>query len=442
MLDKVFKFIERFVPMKYKWVLNHDGFKRYFANTGWMFGGQMFSLLVSFFIGAWLARYLGPENYGVLSYAIAFVGLFGFIASLGIDGILNRELVKFPEKRDELLGTAFRLKLIGGFIAFFLTVISAFLFATTPLIKFLIIIFSFSFILQAINVIVVYFQAEVKSKNNVLAILFATAASSFLKIIVILLDRGVIWIMVVFVLDSLWQGIGFLKAYQFYGLKIKKWYFSKNLAVKILKESWPLMLAVAASFIYLKIDQIMVGSLLGSREVGLYAAAIRLVEIWYFIPGIICGSLFPAIINAKKNNFLFYKKRLKALYLLIIGIALSIAIISTILAPWVLVILFGKAYSAAVVILQIYVWSGIGLFVGWVIVQHLLSENRSRGILVYNLLSMLTNVFLNIILIPRFGLTGAAWATLISYSAGPIVMVFLWRFNNFREKKVIKSCII
>ena len=208
--------------------MNHDGFRRYFANTGWMFFGQMFSLLVSF-IGAWLARYLGREL-RVLSYAVAFVGLFGFIASLGVDGILSRDLVKFPEKRDELLGTGFRLKLIGGVIALALCVASAFLFVPSPISKLLIIIYSFSFILQAINVINIYFQAEVKSKNNVRAVVIATLISSILKVGVILLDKGVIWIMIIFVLDVFWQGVGFSRAYKRYGLKMKTWKFDKNLS--------------------------------------------------------------------------------------------------------------------------------------------------------------------------------------------------------------------
>lgn len=436
MLDKIFAKIEKFLPPKWRFIVSHEGFRRYFANTGWMFFGQMFSLLVAFFIGAWIARYLGPENYGVLSYAIAFVGLFGFISSLGVDGILTRELVKFPEKRDELLGTAFCLKLIGGVVALCLVILSALLFEANPLIRLLIILFSFSFIFQSINIISTYFQAEVKSKNNVIALLISTIISSFLKIAVIFFDKGVIWIVIIFVLDFLWQGIGFAGVYRKCGLRIKNWYFNKKLAHDILKNSWPLMLASAASFIFLKVDQVMIGSLLGNREVGLYAAAVKLVEVWYFIPGIICASLFPAIVNAKKINVLIYKKRLKALYLLMVVVALFIAIFSTILASWGVNLLFGHEYSAAAVILQIYAWSGIGLFLGWAIIQYYLSENRSRDILFYYSLSMLANIALNLVLIPRFGLTGAAWATLVSYSAGPVFIGLGLLFNSHKANFV------
>jgi len=93
MLDKFFKFFARFVPVKFRWILNHDGFKRYFANTGWMFFGRFFMLGISFFVGIYIARYLGPSNYGLVSYVISFVGLFGFLASFGIDTIAGREII-------------------------------------------------------------------------------------------------------------------------------------------------------------------------------------------------------------------------------------------------------------------------------------------------------------------------------------------------------------
>ena len=431
MLDPFFAIIEKILPQKYRWILNHDGFKRYFANTGWMFSGQIFSLLVSFFIGAWLARYLGPENYGILSYSIAFSGLFGFIASLGVDGILNRDLIKFPDKRDELLGTAFRLKLIGGFIAFTLAIFSIFIFQSDPLVKILAIIFSFSFLLQSINVINFYFQAEVKSEKNVKVVFVSTIISSVLKILAILLGWGIISIVTIYVLEALWQAIGFIVAYRSFGLKIKMWKFDNKLAKSIFKDSWPLMLASAAGFIYLRIDQVIIGSLLGSYEVGLYAVAVKLVEVWYFIPGVICASLFPAIINAKKNSIQMYKKRLKNLYILVLAISILIAIPITLLAKPIIYILFGSSYHESINILRIYTWSSVGLFLGTAISQYLISENRAKVIFWLNFLAMAVNIILNFIFIPILGLSGAAWATLISYLIIPVVV-----FGGQKIKKI------
>lgn len=430
MTNKLFKLIEKITPIRWHWILQHEGHKRYFANMSWMFGGQMFSLLISFFISAWIARYLGPENYGILNYSIAFVGLFGFIASLGVDGILNRELIQTPEKRDELLGTSFYLKLIGGVIAFSLAVLGVIFFQTSPLIKLLVILFSFSFILQSINVISTYFNAEVKSKNNVKILIYTTIISSILKIIVILSGKGVIWLIFIYLLDSLLQGIGFIFSYKNFGLKIKNWYFSKILAKSLLRNSWLLMLSSAATLIYLKIDQVMIGSMLGNYEVGIYAAAVRLVEVWYFVPGIIAITLFPAIINAKNTDIKIYRSRLKNFYIFMTIIPILMAIPITLLAKPIILVLFGSEYLESVIILQIYIWSSVGIFLNHATGQYLISENLLKIIFLVSLLGMVINIILNLIFIPMFGIIGSAWATFISYLIIPIGVIIyekIWR---------------
>jgi len=428
MLDKIFAKIEKFVPLKWRWVLGHEGFKRYFANTGWMFAGQWFSLLIAFFIGAWIARYLGPENYGILNYAIAFAGLFSFIANLGIDQILSRELVKSPEKRDELLGTGFKLKIIGGLIAFSAASLSAFLVETDYLTRILIIVFSASFILQAINVISLYFQAEVRAKDNVKVQFLTTLISSFLKIGVILTSHGIFWLLLVFTLDFLWQGIGFIKIYRQAGLRISAWKFNQELAREFWRGAWPLMLSGAAVVIYAKIDQVLIGFILGPKEVGLYASAVKLAEVWYFIPSIICASLFPAIINAKKIGVEIYQHRLKNLYILLVALAVLIALIVTVLAKPIVVFLFGREYLAASGVLQIYIWSSVGLFWGWALSQYLIAENLIKTIFLINFLAMIINVGLNFLFIPRLGISGAAYATLVAYFAVPVLFFSFRRY--------------
>jgi len=433
MLDKIFSKLARFVPEKWRWVLNHDGFKRYFANTGWMFFGQMFSLLVSFFIGAWLARYLGPENYGVFNYAIAFVGLFGVIAPLGIDAILSRELITYPEKSDELMGTAFVLKIIGGFIAFSLTCVAAYFLETDYLIKFIIVIFSFNFLFAPLNVIATFFNSNVKAKNNVLVITITTVLISILKIGLILSGLGILWLSVIFLLEAFFQSFGLFIIYKNNGFLIKKWIFNKSLSLNFLKKSLFLMLASAAAVIYLKIDQVMIGKMMNSANVGLYAAAVKLSDIWYFVPGMICGSLFPAIINAKKSNQELYKNRLKNLYLLMFLLSVAIALPISLLSKQLMFWIFGNDYISAASVLSIYVWAGVGVFLGTAVNQYLMSENMLRTIFILNILTMATNIVLNLYFIPLIGLNGAAIATLISYLIIPVIIIF---FSEFFKKNI------
>jgi len=428
MLDIIFTKIIKFIPVQWRSILSHEGFKRYFKNTGWMFLGQIFSLLMSFIVGIWIARYLGPKNYGVLNCAISFAGLFGFISTLGIDAVLNRELVRSPERRDSLLGTGFYFKLGGGLLAFISAIVAISLTNADYLVKTLVLAFSFSFIFQAINVISIFFQAEVKAKKNVQAQLIATLISSVLKVIVIVTGRGVFWLVLIYALDSAWQGLILLRLYQNTGLRIKQWKLDRLLARQLWTSAWPLMLSGAAIFIYTRIDQVMVEYFLGTKAVGYYAVAVKLTEVWGIIPGVVCASLFPAIINAKKTDAESYRRRLKNLYILLISAALIIALIMTGLAPYLIRLLFGADYLPSIGLLQIYVWSNIGLFWGWALSQYLMSENLSRIIFIVNFTAMLLNIALNLILIPWIGLNGAAIATLISYSIIPALVFGLRRY--------------
>jgi len=418
------------MPVKWRWILGHEGFKRYLANTGWMFIGQMFGLLLSFFIGVWVVRYLGPENYGVLSYALAFTTIFSFISNLGVDNILSRELVKFPEKRDELMGTAFRLKLIGGIIAFIVTIGAIFLIKTSPAIKFLVIIHSFVFLFYSINVIGSFFQSRVEARKNVKAQILSSSISSILKIIMILSGLGVIWLMLIYMLDALWLAVILIFSYRRSGFKIRTWRFNKVLARQIFSSSWILMLTTASILVYLKIDQVIIKQILDETAVGLYSAAIKLSEVWYFIPGIICGSLFPAIINSKKTNQASYFNRLKKLSGLMFFIGLVIAVLVSLLARPIILVLFGNEYLESISVLRIYAWSIIGVFLGSVSANYLIAENYVKIYFWVSLMGAVTNVLLNLWLIPIMGIDGAAIATVISYS---LVVLGLLFFRNSRK---------
>ncbi len=189
------------------------------------------------------------------------------------------------------------------------------------------------------------------------------------------------------------------------------------------------MLSSAAAFIYLRIDQVMVGRMMGDSAVGIYAASVKLTEIFYFIPGVICGSLFPAIVNARKTGREVYQGRLRNLYFLIGVLGLLVATPIALLSGPLVNFIFGVDYLAAAPVLRLYIWSSLGLFLGSVVYNQLTVENRTREIFRINLLAMVINVGLNFYLIPRLGLIGAALATLAAYSVAPLWLggAAVWR---------------
>lgn len=430
MLNKLLKLITKITPVSYRWLWEHDGFKRYFFNTGWMLAGQIFALVLSFFIGAWVARYLGPEDYGTLNYALAFAGLFGFIASFGVDSILTRELVKTPEQKEELLGTSFVLKLLGAFLAIIITIITTFVVEQNPFNRILIITFTASFIFQALNVVSSFFQSRVEAKNNVWAQVGAGLLSSILKIIFIISGANLWWLMLIFTLDAGWQSLLLLLIYRRRGYRLVAWRLRWSLARKIVSTSWLLMLSAAVSFILLRIDQVMIGQILGTVEVGLYAVAVKFVEVWYFVPGIIAASLFPAILNAKKTDINIYQRRLSHFFIFMLALSLVIALVTVILSHYLVVGLFGVEYLPAVAVLRVYAWSSVGLFLNWALYQQLIVEDRLQLIFLSNFAGMIFNIGLNFLFIPRFGIIGAAWSTLISYLLVPTIIFLCFHLGK------------
>ncbi len=310
---------------KLKSLKNHQGFMKYFKNTSWLFGEKILRMIVGLFVGIWVARYLGPEQFGLFSYAQSFVGLFTAIATLGLDGIVIRELVKDESKRDVLLGTAFRLKLIGAFgVLLFLAVAVNFT-SNDHYTNILIFIIASATIFQSLNVIDMYFQSKVLSKYVVYANIISLFISTIIKIILLLNEAPLIAFAWVILFDSFVLAMGFLYFYLHNHLSFRVWKFEKSVAISLLKDSWPLILSGIVISIYMKIDQVMIKEMLDSEAVGQYAAAVRLSEAWYFIPMVIASSLFPAIINAKKQSEELYYARLQKLYDLMVWMAIAIA---------------------------------------------------------------------------------------------------------------------
>ena len=389
------------------------GFKKYFANTSWLMAERVLRMVVALFVGVYVARYLGPERFGLLSYANSFVGLFIALATLGLDGIVVRELVKTPARRDELLGTAFGLKIVGAILMWLVIITAVPLTENDVQTNSLIAIIAFAAIFQAFNVIDFNYQAEVKSKYVVHAQLVQLTISSITKLVLIAINASLIWFAWVYCLDAVVFAVGLSVMYLRKSGKLWCWQWKWQVAKELLKDSWPLILSGMVISIYMKIDQVMIKEMLGAEEVGLYAAAVRLSEAWYFIPMAITSSVFPAIINAKKQSEELYYQRLQKLYDLMVWMAVAIAIPTTFLAPWVMKLLYGEAYIGAADVLSIHIWAGVFVFLGVASGKWFLAENYIKKNFYRTLLGMIVNVVLNILMIPMYGIIGAAIATLL-----------------------------
>lgn len=405
----------------------HQGFRRYFFNTSWMFAEQVLRIIAALFVGIYMARYLGPAQFGIYSYAIAFVALFGAIAKLGLDGIVVRDLVNAPEKRGVYLGTAFWLKLIGAVLSFVLLAIAVQFTNNDATTNFYIYIIASGLIFQSFEVVDFYFQSKVLSRYVSISKLIQLALSSLLKLYFIFTHADLFWFVMVSLIDQISLAMSLMVAY--WQLKIGSFlrFFDLDTAKMMLRNSWPLILSGIAISLYMRIDQIMIKEMLGERAVGLYSAAVRLSEAWYFVPVIITSSLFPAIVSAKNIGLEVYHRRLQRLYTFLMWMAIAVAVPMTFISNGLVTLLYGEAFKEAGQVLMIHIWTGVFVSLGVASGSWFTSENLQRYAFYRTFYGVITNIVLNLFLIRVYGLIGAAISTIIAQS---IATLFFDYFSN------------
>ncbi len=393
-------------------------------NAGWLMGERVLNLLLNLGVSVWMARYLGPEGFGALNYATAFVGLFGFLPYLGLDGLVTRRLVEEPGAKHELLGTTFVLRLISGTAAALLIAAVALLRPGDPATRLMLAVVGIGMAFDAFNTIDFWFQSRMESRYSVTARSTAVAAGALVRVGMILAGAPLVAFAAAVVIQQGVQAAALVVVYRRRGYTLARWSFDGARAKRLLAQSWPLIISSAGGLIYLKIDQVMLGELAGPRELGTYAVAARLSEIWYFIPTTLGTSLLPMMVESKRLGDDTYQARLQTMYtgMAWAGILLA-ACVSAVAVP-VMDLLYGAEYAGSGRILQIHIWTCPGMFMGAILSRWLVMEDLLIFSLTRNLVGAAVNVVLNILLIPHFGAAGSAVATLVSYTSATYLACF------------------
>ncbi len=398
-------------------LIRSKGFQKYFKNTSWMLGGKVLQMGVTFFVTAYVARYLGPSDFGLLNYARSFGTFFLIFATLGLQTLLMRNLVEKPELAGKTLGTALMMRFASSLVSILVFFGVTQLFPEHDyLTNVLILLVVGSAFFQSFDSLESYFQAEVKSQYSVQVRFGAVMSFSAMQLVMIYLELPVIWFGWAFLLRNVIAGLGMLFVYQRHFGKMSDFSFDFSYAKKLFMDALPLIFSGVVVILYMKVDQVMIMNLMGDEAVGQYTAALRFSEIWYFGGGLLTAALFPAIVNAKKHSEKRYLKRLQHFYDLMVYVAIGIALPVALLGPWLLQqdFLFGDAYDAAGPVLQIHVWTLVFVFLGVAASKQLIAENLQRIELYRTIFGAVINMILNYFLIQSHGITGAAVATLIS----------------------------
>jgi O-antigen/teichoic acid export membrane protein len=411
------------------------------SNTGWLVIDKGINLVVGLLVGVWVARFLGPVDFGKFNYAIAFVALFASVVPLGLNMIAVRNIVREPAKIHDILGTTLILQFVVSLVVCGLSIATAFfLFPGDDLLHRLVIIVALGAIFQVFsNPIGYWFQAQLQSKYSVWARNTALILASLAKIILILRQAP----LTAFAWAATCQGIIFtIGLFVFYtssGQHVIKWKFNLEQVKNLMKDSWPLIISDLAIMIYMKSDQLMLGSMASSEALGVYSAAVRLSELWYFIPIALATSFFPAIVRSRENKSQqVYRERTQLFFDMMAVAAYMIVIPLSFAAKWLVLNLYGVEYAAAGDILRIHIWAFLFVSLGVAQSQWLLTEKMTKFSMVATFVGAMLNVGLNFLLIPRYAGVGAAWSTLISYAiSGYLFSLFYIRtWPVFRQQSL------
>jgi O-antigen/teichoic acid export membrane protein len=409
-------------------------------NIGWLSADRFLRLGMGLFINLWIARYLGPEQFGGLNYALAYVGILMAIISLGFNDIVVRDLVLGGHERRITLGTAFFLQIIAGIFSIFLIYVSRYwLKPLNPIVDYMIIVLSVGLLFKSSDVIRYWYESQLESKvvvwiENLLFILFA-----LIKMYLIYTRAPVTLFAWVILLESIVVAIALLVLYSRNVENIRVWRLRVDRAKSLLKDSWPIALSSIAIIIYMRVDQIMLGQMADEKSVGIFSAAMRLSEAWYFIPMIITTSAFPAILALRSPHDEAYQSRLQTLYDLLSFLSVTVAIITTIFSEYIIEIFYGPGFEGAGEILAIQIWAGIFVSLGIARGKWLVAENLQHLGFWYIGLAMIFNIACNYYLIPIMGAKGAAYSTLVAQSITAIFAPLIFLETRSSVYMMIKS---
>ncbi|MHC5740810.1 MAG: flippase [Nostoc sp.] len=414
---------------------SRSGLRAIVANTGWLFADRILRMGASLVVGVWVARYLGVKQYGLFNYALAFVALFSPIFTLGLDDVVVRHLVRQSSNKEEILGTTFWLKFLGGIASVLLAVSTMFFLGEHETLKiWLVAILGIAGVFRASDTIELWFQSQVQSKYTVIAKNTAFLLNTLIKIALILTKAPLLAFALATLAEFAMSAIGLLIVYQVKGSSLWLWRWSIAAAKTLLKESLPLIFSGFAIMIFMRIDQVMLGQMIGDSEVGIYSAAVRVSEIWYFIPGAIVSSVAPAIYAAKEKSESLYYQRIGQLLSLMTCISLAIALPMSFLSDKIIMVMFGSGYAEAGPILAVHIWTSLFVFMGLATSPWFIAEGLNHVSLGKTLFGAILNIILNLLLIPKYAGLGAAIATIISQAAA----AFICNAFDSRTQKLFK----
>lgn len=404
-----------------------------FTNAAWIIGCKIMQSLINLLIGLLTARYLGPSNYGVITYVASIVAFALPIMQLGLKQTLVKELIQAPDQEGQILGTALVINVVSSILCMIGSVaFVAFVDAGETETVLVCLLYSLTLLFQATEMIQYWFQSKLLSKYPSLAALISYIVVAIYKVYLLATQKSVVWFALSNVLDYFLISVILMLMYRKLGGQRLQVHW--QLGRQMLSRSKYYIIPSLMVMIFQHTDRIMLKMMVGEAETGMYSAAITCIGISGFVFSAILDSARPVILEMKGKDQALYETRVTQLYCIITCISLAQSIGMALLSEPLVWLLYGPAYAKSASILAVAVWYITFGYYGSVRNIWILAEEKQQYLTGINIAGAMANVLLNLCLIPAFGATGAALASLLTQFFTNVVIGFIFkpiRRNNY-----------
>ncbi|WP_275075983.1 flippase [Providencia rettgeri] len=401
------------------------------SNSSWLLLDKLVRMGLGLLVSAWVARYLGPSQFGELAYVLAYLAFFQALSTLGMDGIIVRNIAKDANSANETLGTAFALRAVVGITCWLLAVCGmAFLNGWNDQSVYITALAGATLVFQAADTVDLWFQSQSQNKRTVIVKLSAYIFANSIKVTLILSKAPLLAFAAVVTLETLTIACGLFYAYRKYPCK-QPWKKIKQQAITLLHESWPFMISGLSIVLYMRVDQLLIKNYLGDTELGIYAAILPLATLWQFIPMTLSVSLAPMVAQSKAESNEHYYKTLSYIFRIFAALGWLICIPAALLSHFIVGLLFGDAYLSGANALTIIIFTNLFINMGVAQSLWIINERKSKLSLYKTIMGAVTCVFANIVLIPTYGIVGAAISAVLAQAVSTVFS------NIFLSRKIL-----
>lgn len=395
-------------------------------NAGWIIGGRLMNKLLAFLVGILTARYLGPGNYGLVNYAVAYTAFFAALCNLGISSVIIKNFADHPDEEGEAVGTALALRAVSSFLSAVMIVsIVSVIDGDEPLTVLVAALSSIGLLFQIFDTFNQWFQAKLWSKYASAASVVSYLAVSGYKLFLLMTGKSVTWFALATSVDYAAAAVLLLLAYRRKGGP--KLSFSMKRAGELLRASSPFIIASLMVSVYAGTDKFMLKHMLDEASVGHYAVAVSLSTTWAFLLQAVIDSVYPSVIHAFDGDKRIFERRNRQLYAIVFYAAGFISLVICLLACPIVSILYGPEYAPAAAPLRIVVWYTAFSYLGVARNAWMVCMDRQKYLKYLYTAAAVINVALNLIMIPRLGASGAAAASLVTQISTTVLLPALIR---------------